>query len=303
MNKPVKKTLIRWPKCSIIVATFNGEKVIQKTLESLLELDYPNEYEIIVVDDGSEDNTKTILNKFKNKKKIKLILFGKNKGVCKARNAAINASKNSIIVNMDHDCIASKEWLKQMVKEFDDKKVGMTSGFVIYGGTSTAFRKSVLDEVGNYDEEYRYYREDTDLAFKIIESGYEAKLVKSSFFHENSFKKPQGLKETIKYILNRLYLHQNDVLLYKKHPNKRCEEFLKIKYGFLVDPKSDLTAATGKWMGKERSLKLSSPRGIIFLQNKSPIHASIIILTGIGYVIGVKTSRLIGSLRFGKLLI
>ena len=46
-----------FPKASIVIASYNNRKVLEKELDAMLRLDYPNEYEIIVVDDGSTDDT------------------------------------------------------------------------------------------------------------------------------------------------------------------------------------------------------------------------------------------------------
>jgi hypothetical protein len=91
-------------------------------------------------------------------------------------------------------------------------------------------------------------------------------------------------------------------LLYKKHPTKACRDFLHIKYGFIIDPLEDFKVATGLWK-TDGKLELSSPRGITFIKNDSPLHALLIIISGICYVLAVKTSRLIGSIKFKKLLI
>ncbi|GAI24439.1 unnamed protein product, partial [marine sediment metagenome] len=59
LQRPKRKDLSYQPYVSIIVAAFNEERVIEKRLENLLELDYAKDkYEIIVVDDGSSDNTR-----------------------------------------------------------------------------------------------------------------------------------------------------------------------------------------------------------------------------------------------------
>ena len=91
------------PKVSIVVPTYNNKKVLEKVLDAMLILDYPNDYEIIVVDDGSSDGTIDMLHKkFDNQRRIRVLGQGKNKGVCKARNMGIHAAKYPIIVNMDH---------------------------------------------------------------------------------------------------------------------------------------------------------------------------------------------------------
>jgi GT2 family glycosyltransferase len=189
-----------------------------------------------------------------------------------------------------------------MVEGFDSERTGIVSAYDYYGGTSTAFRKALLERVGGYDEDYVYYREDTDLSFKIMDLGYEFRLVKAEYIHDHKLAMPSGFINFIKHVMQRLKYHQNDVLLYKKHNTPLCEDFLHIKFHFLVSPLADFKAATGLW-GKGRGFSLSSPRGIIFLENKSPLHALVIILAGVAYVFAVKISRLIGSIKFGKLLI
>ena len=288
-------------KVSIIILTWNGINHIVDCLESVQKSTYLN-YEIIVVNDGSTDETKKFLDEYKKDKKNLKVFHKKNEGVCKARNKGIFEAKYEIIINMDHDCIAKKDWLEKMVKGFDSEKVGVVSAYDYYGGTSTAFKKELLKKVGGYDEAYGYYREDTDLSFKIMDLGYEFKLIKANYLHDHEEVKPKGISGLAKYVIQRLYYHQNDVLLYKKHPTKVCEKFLNIRYGFLVDPMQDFKVVTGTWE-KGKKMNLSSPRGITFMENKSPIHTLAIIIVGLGYVIAVKTSRLIGSIRFGKLLL
>ena len=293
----------QYPNASIVIASFNNKVVLEKVLKAMLVLDYPAEFEIIVVDDGSSDGTVEMLHeKFGNEKKIGVISFGANRGVCKARNEGIGAAGYPIVVNMDHDCIPSKSWLKDLVKGFEDPKVGVVSSFGSYGGTSTAFRKELLDRVHGYDESYFYYREDTDLTFGIMDLGYEYKVVKADYVHDHKEVAPKGKKAMLRYVLKRLRYHENDALLFKKHP-LLAAPFLHVKLGFLVDPRQDFRVVVNRWEGSSKRLKLGSPRGIVLLENKSPLHAIAIILMGIVYVFAIKFYRLAGSIRFGKLLL
>jgi len=292
-----------FPKVSIIIPTYKSPNTVVKTVRAMLKQDYPAKFEIIVVNDASPDDTREkLVKEFGNDAQVHIVNMENNSGVCRARNEGIKRAKNEIVINMDHDCVPGKKWLMQMVKGFDSDDIGIVSGYDYYGGTSTGFRKNILEKVGGYDEEYVYYREDTDLSFKIMDLGYKFKLVKADYIHEHEEVKPEGLWNLCQYVMKRLYYHQNDVLLYKMHPNKTTEDFLHIKYGFLVDPVQDFKVATGTWE-KEGKYRLSSPRGITFLENKSPFHALLIAIFGIGYVFAVKFSRLIGSIRFGKLLV
>lgn len=293
--------MTHFPEVSIVIPTLNNPETLRNVLKDMLKLEYPADYEIIVVNDGSTDYTKEMLKQFDKNEKISVINLPRS-GVCKARNAGIAKAKYGFVINMDHDCIPEKDWLKVMIQGFDSEKVGIVTGYGGYGGTSTAFRKEVLEKVGGYDEDYFYYREDTDLAFKIIEQGFEIKKVPKRYVHNHKMTKPKGMLQMIKHLWNRLKNHKNDVLLYKKHPTKLTKEFLDIKFGFLINPMRDFGAVTGLWHKKSK-FRLSSPRGITYLENKTPIHTLIIIFIGIGYVLAVKTMRLYASIKFGKLLI
>lgn len=287
-------------KVSIVTMTHNRADILEKTLEAMLGLDYPSEYEIIVVNDGSTDNTKEVLKKFGNRIRV---IHQERKGPCAARNAGFRATKYPIAVNMDDDCIPDKAWLKDLIGGFDSPDIGVVSAFDIYGGTSTAFRKEALDKVGLYDEEYFYYREDTDLVFRILDAGYKAKKVNAKYEHCHEY--PSGLINGLKYAKERLRYHVNDVLLYKKNP-ERAKDFLGVQFGFLVNPIKDFRNVTGTWYGGKvdfSSIKLSSPRGIVFLENKSPLHALVIFILAIGYVVALKFARLYGSIKYGKFLI
>jgi glycosyltransferase involved in cell wall biosynthesis len=291
------------PKASIVIATYNNAAVLRKVLKAMLGLDYPSEFEVIVVDDGSKDNTREMMQEeFGKEKKIKFIAFEKNQGVCRARNAGIRAARFPIVVNMDHDCIPEKKWLRYLLKEFKDKKVGVVSSFGDFGGTSTAFRKRLLEKTGGYDERYRYYREDTDATFSIMDLGYQYKrLEKPLYFHDHRETAPRGAIGLLKYLCKRLSYHQNDALLFKKH-RRLASKFLDVKAGFMVNPKKDFEVVTGTWM-EPYELVLSSPRGMRFLENKSKAHALLIVAVGVAYVIAVKLFRLLGSIRFGTLLL
>lgn len=292
----------KFPEVSVVIATLNNAPVLRKVLKEMLKQNYKGTYEIIVVNDGSSDITKKMLQtEFSKEKKITSINL-KRSGVCKARNTGIRKASGKIIINMDHDCIPAKNWISQMVSGFKNEKIGVVSAYGGFGGTSTGFRADVLRKVNGYDEDYFYYREDTDLTFKIIENGYEYNKVKADFVHEHELVKPKGFLEFVKHAWQRVKYHKNDVLLYKKHQNKRCREFLHVKFGFIVSPGFDFSVATGLWHSKGK-LELSSPRGITYLRNRTILHTILIVLGGLGYVVAVKLVRLWASFKFGKLLI
>src|SRR3989344_313888 len=285
---------------SIVVMTHNRKRVLEKTIDAMLQLDYSGKYEIIVVNDGSTDGTAEMLQKYSKNQKV-VVINQPRSLPCKARNNGIKKVKYEVTVIMDDDCIPRKDWLERLMQGFEEKDVGVVSSYSVHGGTSTAFITDALRKVGGFDEEYGYYREDTDLVFRVQELGYKVKLVKAPFRHEHKMEKPRGIAGLIKYGLERAAYHMNDALLYRKHP-KLAAEFLDVKLGFLVNPKRDFRAATNQWWSGGK-MKLASPRGIVFMENKSPLHALFIFLGAFAWVALVKFYRLVGSIRFGKLLV
>ena len=91
---PMTKSLV-----SIIIPTHNCGKYIKESIESVLNQTYRN-FELIIVDDGSTDNTSDVLRSYENKIKY---IYQKNQGTCKARNVGLNTAKGEYIAFLDAD--------------------------------------------------------------------------------------------------------------------------------------------------------------------------------------------------------
>jgi len=190
------------PIVSIIIPAYNEEKVIGNTIESTLEIVYPNK-DIIVVDDGSKDNTLQIAKRYENEG-VK-VLHKENGGKATALNYALTFAKGEIIAVLDADTLASRNSITEIVKIFEnDKDIAAVAGnikvrnkvnwitwcqaleyvagiqiarraFDLFGaitivpGALGSFRKSVLMESGAYDKETIV--EDFDTTIKILKSG------------------------------------------------------------------------------------------------------------------------------------
>lgn len=114
-------------KYSVVLSTHNGSKKIEKSLQSLLNQNFPKEnYEIIVVDDGSTDNTVEVVNNYP----VKLIELDKNGGLATARNMGLEVAKGKIYVCYDDDCTADKNWLRELDKAFEDTDVMGAGGLL-----------------------------------------------------------------------------------------------------------------------------------------------------------------------------
>jgi cellulose synthase/poly-beta-1,6-N-acetylglucosamine synthase-like glycosyltransferase len=120
---------------SIIVPAFNESKVLRQSLQSLLDLNYIN-YEIIIVNDGSTDETKKIAESFVGYHQgkygeIKISLINKeNGGKSTALNTGIKYSNAEFVLCMDGDSQLSPDSLKRAVRHFKDPKIGAVAGNV-----------------------------------------------------------------------------------------------------------------------------------------------------------------------------
>jgi poly-beta-1,6-N-acetyl-D-glucosamine synthase len=130
-----KPTTGFFPFVSIIVPVYNEEKVVTESINSLLGLNYSN-YEIIIVNDGSTDNTKEVAEDLVGYQKgtltdVKVSLISKpNSGKAQALNAGIKYSKAEIILCMDGDSQLSPDSIKLAVRHFSNPEIGAVAGNV-----------------------------------------------------------------------------------------------------------------------------------------------------------------------------
>lgn len=186
------------PPVSIVVPVYNCEKTIALTLNGIADQTY-KEFEIIVVDDGSNDSTAEIVKSFKEVTYV----YQKNAGPAAARNRGAQTASHKIIFFIDSDCIPQKNWIEQAVGHFQDAAVGVVSGSYgianeqsvlarmvhqeilfrhqklmprypkSFGSYNFGVRKNVFDEVKGFNTAYRFASgEDNDLSYKIQKAGY-----------------------------------------------------------------------------------------------------------------------------------
>ena len=191
---------------SVIIPTHNRVNQLEKCIEFLDKQTMQIEnFEIIIVDDGSSDGTAELGKSLQESGDFHIkYLFQKNKGPATARNLGICQARGEIILFLDDDCRAKEKWLEELVKGYEDPQVGGTGGRIIsplrgtladrycshvglletpkikgnrveYVITANAsFRKSVLEEVGGFDENYEFPGgEDPDLCLRVIHAGHK----------------------------------------------------------------------------------------------------------------------------------
>ena len=178
------------PLVSVIIPTYNRKSWLLECLKTLREQTYTRAaYEIIVVDDGSTDGTSEVLSQSKDL----TMLRQPNKGPAAARNKGLSIARGEIIAFTDDDCLLSKDWIEQGVKALEQRKLdgieGLTTtdrektsplSVITYtyhgGGFMTCncfYKKKALDAVGGFSAaRHMRFREDTDLAWRVMDAGF-----------------------------------------------------------------------------------------------------------------------------------
>lgn len=119
---------------SVIICTYNRCRLLENTLNSLLELQESDSinWELIVVDNNSGDTTAQVVESFINKKMLPLrYVFEPQQGLSHARNRGVNESAGDIIAFIDDDVIIPGDWLVQADRAFSLYDVDVVSGKVI----------------------------------------------------------------------------------------------------------------------------------------------------------------------------
>ena len=199
------------PNISVVVPAYNEERNIEDCLDSIYKSDYSkNKIELIVIDDGSTDNTLKILKKHKKVKVFKQNHLGK----VEALNLGTLKSSYEFILTIDADTTLDKNGIKEIIKPFSNKTVGATTGNntvrnkntlistfqnieynfsnlirnsfstvfnhgVWFSGSLACYRKKALEEIGFFKKDT--LAEDQDIASEMKKAGYRAVNVSSAF--------------------------------------------------------------------------------------------------------------------------
>lgn len=231
-------------KASVVVPAFNAEKTIGKCLEALERQGFRG-YEVIVVDDGSRDNTGEVAKQFPKARVVR----EENAGPAVARNNGAKNAKGEIVVFTDSDCIAEPNWLEEMLKPFADKRVAGVQGRYKSGRRgliariiqleieksyakmgkqdsidfiatySAAYRKIVFEKLGGFDTSFPMASgEDTDFSFRVHESGQKMVFNPNAIVHHAH---PTSLWKYLKTKFFRAFWRAK---VYKKHRGKMVKD-------------------------------------------------------------------------------
>ena len=144
-------------KVSVLMTVYNTDKYIKDSINSVLSQTYKN-FELIIVDDGSNDNSKQIIKKFKNKK-IKKYLLKKNIGRIRALNYALRKSAGRYIAILDSDDISIKKRLKTQVDILNKDKNLMLIGSMVRFNNENGkklFTYPSLEDCSNFENVIHY---------------------------------------------------------------------------------------------------------------------------------------------------
>ena len=126
------------PAAALVVAAYNEEDYIEEKIQNTLELDYPKELlEIVFITDGSTDKTDEIISRYP---AIRLLHQPERRGKVAAMNRAMQYVQSPLVIFCDANTLLNKECVKEIVKHYDDPKVGGVAGEkkIIQHGNDTA---------------------------------------------------------------------------------------------------------------------------------------------------------------------
>jgi glycosyltransferase involved in cell wall biosynthesis len=196
-DTPPHQLLPRTPSVSIIVCSYNGGKTLAACLESLGKLDYPD-FEVILVDDGSTDDTAYIAAQFPSVRYI----HQSNQGLSHARNTGAAAANGEVLAYTDSDCMADVDWLYYLIGTLVSGEYAGVGGpnvpppaknwvqACVAGapggpshvlltdtvaehipGCNMAFYRWAFENVGGFDPEYRKAGDDVDFCWRVQQGG------------------------------------------------------------------------------------------------------------------------------------
>ncbi|KND51668.1 MAG: biofilm PGA synthesis N-glycosyltransferase PgaC [Parcubacteria bacterium C7867-001] len=194
------------PNVAIIVPCWNEETTIDGTVRSLLALDYPKDkLKIVLVNDGSTDNTKAVMDAYVGNPQI-TVIHKANGGKHSAINIGIESAGDAEFIGcLDADSFVATDALREIIASFEDPRVASVTpamsvfepksllermqnaeyifgialrhtlsavnGIYVTPGPFSFYRKSVLNEIGGF--RHAYQAEDMEMALRIQKAGYE----------------------------------------------------------------------------------------------------------------------------------
>lgn len=195
-------------KVSIIIPVYNAEKYLKRSINSILNQTYKN-IELILVDDGSKDNSFKICEEFAKSYKNIIAIHQENGGVSSARNAGLNCATGEYIEFVDADDSIAENCVEKLVNGIKDADVALC-GFVM--------QKTSGEKIITAKEDCVFeFRKDVKKSFELVRQGIS-----------NSPCNKLYKKDKIKTLFNKKYFIGEDVI-FNLNYIKNCEKISVIK--------------------------------------------------------------------------
>ncbi|HSU98456.1 MAG TPA: glycosyltransferase [Gemmatimonadaceae bacterium] len=225
-------------RISVVIPTCNRVDLLERCVAAITRQTLsPDEYELVVVDDGSSAATSALIRKWQAHSRIAIryvAIENGPRGPAAARNVGWHVGRAPIIAFTDDDTIPAPDWLEQAIAGFRDVSVDAAWGRIVVplpstptdyerdtAGLETAgfvtancfVRRSVLERLGGFDEAFRSaWREDSDLYFRLLRGGQRVRYLPNAAVEHPVRRAPWGVS-----VLQQRKASY-DALLYRKHP-------------------------------------------------------------------------------------
>lgn len=261
---------------SIVINTLNRGALLAKTLESFRWLKYDGDFEVIVVNGPSTDNSQEVIDGWlphirAARCDVANLSISRNIGICMAR--------GDVVAFIDDDAIPEPEWLTQLARAYTDPGIGGTGGLVFdqsgytyqyeystanrlananwkltksaehlsfphsfefpyLQGTNASFLRSALLEVGGFDEELEYYLDETELCCRLIDAGYVIRQLADAYVHHKFA--PSNIRD------------EHKITRYR-YPVIKNKLYFSIKHGRPYMPLADILADNKAFSDQQRA--------------------------------------------------
>ncbi|MBS7250234.1 MAG: glycosyltransferase [Candidatus Freyarchaeota archaeon] len=251
---------------SVVILTFNRREHVVDTVESTLRQMFDGDYEVIVVDNWSEDGSyEELKSRFSRISNFRIVRPTQKIGIAAARNYGLQIAKGDIVAFIDDDCIANRSWLKEINSIFKDSSVGCVGGKIklvmvgakkplwlgrdVYGilgvtnwgekvrdiyfpiGGNLAIRRDLAQKIGGFKEQLgpcgvKVFGEEISISNRVRNSGFRVVYAPKAEVFHKIWKN----RIEIEHLLRRAYMISvGDYYLYGRIPKK-----VLINLGILV---------------------------------------------------------------------
>jgi len=290
-------------EASVVIPTYDRANILKRTLERLFTQTYPpDKYEIIVVDDGSTDNTEKMVRSLRAPCSL-IYLKQDKKGASAARNYGIRKARGEIIIFVDSDIFVNRKFVEEHIRYQKKYKDIIVRGVVIHTANindpthekmklkdiSTAFfatgnvsiRKKHLLRAGLFDEDFTEYGwEDLELGIRLKRQGMKVKTNKMAIGYHYS-RRP-SLRDLPDICAKEKMRGRTAVLFYRKHPTfeVRCMTHISPVF-FILDRFLNWNDWTNKKCGRDLLLWLEKHNSRLLLPFLMKIISSHFYIKGI----------------------